>query len=45
MLKKVTSNEPYWQGDATGWMPGTYMVKVFDAKTQSLIGTTKFIKL
>ncbi|HEY9002983.1 MAG TPA: MBG domain-containing protein [Mucilaginibacter sp.] len=45
MLKKVTSNQPYWQGDATGWMPGTYMVKVFDAKTQSLIGTTKFIKL
>ncbi|MDO3629048.1 MBG domain-containing protein [Mucilaginibacter sp. BT774] len=45
MLKKVTSNQPYWQGDATGWMPGTYMVKVYDAKTQSLIGTTKFIKL
>ena len=45
MLKKVTSNQPYWQGDATGWMPGTYMVKVFDGKTQSLIGTTKFIKL
>ncbi|MBS1523889.1 MAG: hypothetical protein JST50_23000 [Bacteroidetes bacterium] len=45
MLKKVTSNEPYWQGDATSWMPGTYMVKVFDAKTQSLIGTTKFVKL
>lgn len=45
MLKKATSNEPYWQGDASGWMPGTYLVKVFDTKTQSLIGTTKFIKL
>jgi len=45
MLKKITSNQPTWTGDATGWMPGTYMVKVFDAKTQSLIGTTKFIKL
>lgn len=45
MLKKITSTEPYWQGDATGWIPGTYMIKVFDAKTQSLIGTTKFIKL
>jgi hypothetical protein len=45
MLKKVTSNQPYWQGDAGGWMPGTYLVKVFDTKTQSLIGTTKFIKL
>jgi hypothetical protein len=45
MLKKITSSQPNWTGDATGWMPGTYIVKVFDAKTQSLIGTTKFIKL
>ena len=45
MLKRITSNQPYWQGDVGDWLPGTYMVKVFDNKTQSLVGTTKFIKL
>ena len=45
MLKSVTSTQPTWQGDVSSWLPGTYMVKVFDTKTQSLVGTTKFIKL
>jgi hypothetical protein len=45
MLKTVTSTQPTWQGDVSSWLPGTYMVKVFDTKTQSLVGTTKFIKL
>jgi len=34
LLKRATSNEPHWEGDAAGWMPGTYIVKVFDARTQ-----------
>ena len=45
MLKNVTSPQPNWQGDVSSWQPGTYMVKVIDAKTRSLVGTTKFIKL
>lgn len=45
MLKNVTSAQPYWSGDVSDWLPGTYIVKVVDTKTQSLVGTTKFVKL
>jgi len=44
-LKQGASALPYWQYDVTDWMPGTYFVKIFDSKTQALVGTTKLVKL
>ena len=44
-LKQGASALPYWQYDVTNWQPGTYFVKIFDAKTQALVGTSKLVKL
>ena len=45
VMKKGTSGEPNWQASVADLLPGTYLVKVYNNKDQSLIGTTKFVKL
>ncbi|MFI5162603.1 MAG: MBG domain-containing protein, partial [Sphingobacteriales bacterium] len=45
VVKSATTNQPSLQLNVSNWLPGTYLVKVFNSKDQSEIGTTKFIKL
>lgn len=45
VVKEVTSSQPSWQGNISALMPGTYFIRVFDNKDQSLVGRTKFVKL
>jgi trimeric autotransporter adhesin len=45
VIKQATTNQPSLQLNVSGWLPGTYLVRVFNNKDQSEVGTTKFIKL
>ncbi|HXB13423.1 MAG TPA: T9SS type A sorting domain-containing protein, partial [Bacteroidia bacterium] len=45
VMKKGTSGQPSWQASVSDLLPGTYLVKVYNSKDQSLVGTTKFVKL
>lgn len=45
MVKEATSSQPNWAGSAENLQPGTYIIQVFDNKTQSLVGENKFVKL
>jgi sugar lactone lactonase YvrE len=45
VVKKSTTSQPNWQASISDLLPGTYLVKVFNNKDQSLVGTTKFVKL
>ena len=45
LVKQVKSNQANPQLNVSDWLPGTYIVKVFNKKDQSLVGTTKFVKL
>ena len=45
MVKETTSSQPTWQGSISNLLPGTYILQVFDNKTQNLIGENKFVKL
>jgi hypothetical protein len=45
LVKQTTSSQPTWQGSISDLQPGTYVVRVFDNKTQNLVGENKFVKL
>jgi len=45
VIKKGTTGQANWQASVADLLPGTYLVKVYNNKDQSLIGTTKFVKL
>jgi hypothetical protein len=45
LIKKTTTSQSNWQSSVADLFPGTYMVKVFNNKDQSLVGSTKFVKL
>ncbi|MDB5142788.1 MAG: type sorting protein [Mucilaginibacter sp.] len=45
VVKEINSPQPTWQGNITSLKPGTYFVRVFSNKDQSLVGRTKFVKL
>ena len=45
LVKEATSSQPNWQGTTENLQPGTYIIQVFDNKTQNLVGENKFVKL
>ncbi|HEY9002328.1 MAG TPA: T9SS type A sorting domain-containing protein [Mucilaginibacter sp.] len=45
VVKEVISSQASWQGNISNLMPGTYVVRVMDNKTQSFVGESKLIKL
>jgi len=45
IVKTVTSAQPNWQDDVSGLYPGTYFVQVTNAKDNTIIGSSTFIKL
>ena len=45
MVKEATSSQPNWAGSAENLQPGTYIIQVFDNRTQNLVGENKFVKL
>ena len=45
MVKEATSSQANWQGSISNLQPGTYIIQVFDNKTQNLVGQNKFVKL
>jgi trimeric autotransporter adhesin len=45
VVKEITSSQPSWQGTISNLQPGTYIVRVVNNKTQSLVGENKFVKL
>ena len=45
IVKQVTSSQPNWQADVSALLPGTYLIRVINSKTQDFIGESKLIKL
>ena len=45
LVKEITSQQAVWQGSVSNLQPGTYLVRVVNNKTQSLVGENKFVKL
>jgi hypothetical protein len=45
ILKTVNITQLYWKNNVAAFVPGTYIIRVIDNKTQQLIGTCKFVKL
>ncbi len=45
VVQNVTSSQATWQGNVSNLLPGSYIVRVFNNKDQTLIGRTKFEKL
>jgi len=45
VIRKATTNQPNWQSNVSDLLPGTYLVKVFNDKDKSFVGSTKFVKL
>ena len=45
LVKEATSSQPNWTGSTENLQPGTYIIQVFDNKTQNLVGENKFVKL
>ncbi|MBS1529453.1 MAG: T9SS type A sorting domain-containing protein, partial [Bacteroidetes bacterium] len=45
VVKDIKSPQPNWQGNVSDLLTGTYMIEVVNAKDQSLVGKTKFVKL
>lgn len=45
VIKQTTSAQPTYQTDISNLMPGTYIVKVFNKKDNSLVGNSKFVKM
>jgi len=45
VVKEVISSQASWQGNISSLMPGTYVVRVINNKTQSFVGESKLIKL
>jgi len=45
IVKQATSSQPNWQANVSDLMPGTYLVRVINNKTQNFVGESKFVKL
>jgi len=45
IVKQVTSSQPKWQADVSALLPGTYLIRVVNSKTQSFIAESKLVKL
>jgi hypothetical protein len=45
VIREITSSQPSWQGSIGNLQPGTYIVQVRNAKDETLVGQTKFVKL
>ncbi len=45
VVKEFTSTQASWQGNISNLLPGTYLVRVINDKTQNLVGESKFVKL
>jgi len=45
VVKEITSSQTSWQGNIGNLQPGTYLVRVINDKTQSLVAENKFVKL
>lgn len=45
IVKQVTSSQPKWQTDVSALLPGTYLIRVVNSKTQDFIAESKLIKL
>jgi len=45
VVKEVISSQASWTGNISSLMPGTYVVRVMNNKTQSFVGESKLIKL
>ena len=45
IIKTVTSTQPNWQDDVSGLVAGAYFVQVTNAKDNTIIGRSTFIKL
>ncbi|MGZ4001242.1 MAG: T9SS type A sorting domain-containing protein, partial [Mucilaginibacter sp.] len=45
VVKLVHTTDTKWQGNVSNLLTGTYLVKIFNSKDQSEVGTTKLIKL
>ena len=45
VVKEITSSQPTWQGNVGNLQPGTYLIRVTNGSTQSLVGENKFVKL
>ena len=45
VVKEITSAQPTWQGSVGNLQPGTYLIRVTNNSTQSLVGENKFVKL
>ncbi|HEY9001289.1 MAG TPA: T9SS type A sorting domain-containing protein, partial [Mucilaginibacter sp.] len=45
VVKEVASPQPGWQGNVSSLLPGTYMVRIFNSKTQDMVAEGKFVKL
>ena len=45
VVKEVVSSQASWQGNISNLMPGTYIVRVMNNKTQSFVGESKLVKL
>jgi hypothetical protein len=45
VIKTTSSNQPSWQDNVSGLLPGTYLIQVVNNKDKSLVGKGKFVKL
>jgi hypothetical protein len=45
VVKQANSSSLTWQGNASDLQPGTYVLRVLNAKDQTEIGNTKFVKM
>ena len=45
VVKQSTSAQSAWQTNISDLLPGTYVIKVIDTKSNTLIGDSKFVKL
>ncbi|HTK20119.1 MAG TPA: T9SS type A sorting domain-containing protein, partial [Mucilaginibacter sp.] len=45
VVREEVSSQTSWQGNISNLLPGTYIVKVMNNKTQTFVGESKLIKL
>lgn len=45
IVKEAISSQASWQGNISNLLPGTYVVRVMNNKTQSFVGESKLVKL
>jgi hypothetical protein len=45
IIKTAVSAGVTWQSNVSGFLPGTYVIQVVNRSNNSLVGSTKFIKI